>query len=226
MSSQSKVYGVILLVVGLVVGAIGGYMISYGQISSLQSQLNGLRDQVSVLQNEKAQLQSQIISLQADITNLQSQIEVLRRSRVIVQSEKYLARVSGVLSYAMHYDRVRSTYFIPMGQQIKIVLRMWPNAKIKVEGEGLYVHVYVSYSKGGIDVKLGDKYLVDVDSWDFLLQGEINRTIYFPLNRIPAELFGQVPIFIEVSTGMSAGTSLYKSYLLYWEVTVYDVYPP
>ena len=59
-----------ILIVGIV---IGGYAIS-GQISSLQTRIQGLETQVTSLQADKTRLQDQVACLQKSIDNISAQI--------------------------------------------------------------------------------------------------------------------------------------------------------
>ena len=63
---------IILLIVGMVVGGIGGYAATAGQIGALQNRIQGLETQVTGLQADKTQLLGQVSSLQDDKTQLQS----------------------------------------------------------------------------------------------------------------------------------------------------------
>jgi len=85
---------IVLLVVGIVVGGIGSYVVGSGQISSLQTQVTNLQtdnselqSQVSTLQDDKTDLQSQVSSLQENITLLQTQVTSLLTDKTRLQSQ-------------------------------------------------------------------------------------------------------------------------------------------
>jgi len=62
--------------------------------------------------------------------------------------------------------------------------------------------------------------------WDFN-NGELLETLYLKLDKIPKELFGKVPLYIKLSLRLS-GPEFYKNpnFLVSYELTAYDVYPP
>jgi len=71
---------IILLIIGIVIGGIGGYATTAGQISIIQNRIQDLETQVTALQTDKAQLQSQVTSLQDDKVRLQNTIDELNAS--------------------------------------------------------------------------------------------------------------------------------------------------
>ena len=220
MSAKVIFVGIILFIAGLAIGAIGSYLVSLGPLSSMQSQVNRL-------QNDNTQLQAQITILQNEKSSLQAQIEILRKSKIIVQNEKYLVKMAGAFTEKKE-AYVTSTYFIPIGRQIKVVLRFWANQQII--GTFDNSKIYVIYVYGGQYVQVGgplggQPVFSYHESWDF--HNEYNQTYYLSLESLPTELSSQVPLCIRVSFNL-----LYPrfddnpAFLIYWELTAYDVYPP
>jgi len=77
--NQKKITPVafILLVVGIIVGAIIGYASEAGQVSSLKSQVTSLTGQVTSLAEQVSSLQTEKDTLQADRDAFQTQVNAL-----------------------------------------------------------------------------------------------------------------------------------------------------
>jgi hypothetical protein len=62
--------------------------------------------------------------------------------------------------------------------------------------------------------------------WDFN-NGELLETFYLRLDNIPKELFGKVPLYIYLDIDL-ANPKFYENpnFLISYELTAYDVYPP
>ena len=74
-----------LLIVGLLVGAAGGYFVS---TSSIQSQIDDLETQVSSLNSERDTLDTEVSALEGEISDLVSQVSGLNTQVVNLNSEK------------------------------------------------------------------------------------------------------------------------------------------
>jgi uncharacterized membrane-anchored protein YhcB (DUF1043 family) len=244
------------LIVGLILGALVGYSFSNvqqpnsSQIASLQQQISDLQNQLSDKNAQISSLQQQIANLQNQISNLQSQLESknalisslqqenadlqnqttylqneidrLMNATRIVQSEDYLMQTTGTLNEQKSVF-FTSTYFTTLGEQIKIVARLQANQKTIAQFNFREVYVYYVYS--GQSIRITGGYF-NLGRWDFH-NGELNDTLYLKLDKIPQELFGKVPLYITLSLTLSEPTfSSNPSFLVSYEVTVYDVYPP
>jgi hypothetical protein len=122
------------------------------------------------------------------------------------------------------YIYSRSTYFTTLGRQIKIVARLWANQKIIAKFG--HCEIYVYYVYGGKYVGVTKAYFkFDKESWDFT--HELVDVLYLKLDAIPEEIFGKVPLMIELSLTLSE-PKFYEnpSFLVFYDVTAYDVYPP
>ncbi len=87
MTTKIPKIGIVLSAVMLIIGLIGGYFASSGNISSLQTQLTAAQEQVSQLQSQVSNLQSQITALQSDKTTLQGQVTSLMSEKTALQSQ-------------------------------------------------------------------------------------------------------------------------------------------
>jgi cell division protein FtsL len=194
------------------------------QISNLQNQLTDKDAQIHNLQNQIASLQSQLFDLQNQTESLNKEIDRLLNATRIVQSEDYLMQTTGTLNEQKGV-RFTSTYFTTFGRQIKIVARLQANQKSIATFDSATVYVYYVYSGQSIHVA-SDNFNFHYASWDFH-NGELNDTLYLKLDKIPEELFGKVPLYINLYLSLSKPTfSSNPSFLVSYEVTVYDVYPP
>jgi plastocyanin/outer membrane murein-binding lipoprotein Lpp len=84
--SMKTSVGIILLIVGLVVGGLGSYAVSSGQISSLSSQVSSLQAQVTTLQGSVSSLQSSLSSSQSQVAALNGQLQTLQVPLVTILS--------------------------------------------------------------------------------------------------------------------------------------------
>jgi len=113
---------IVLLILGIVIGAFGGCAATAGQISSLQAQITDLQSDktqlqslVSSLQDDKTRLQNQVSSLESDNAGLQSQITQLRISYNSLQAqyqrlqEEY--RYSPTIPYTVIWNGTVEWYF-------------------------------------------------------------------------------------------------------------------
>jgi cell division protein FtsB len=85
--SKISPVAIILLIVGMVVGGIGGYAATAGQIGTFQNRIQGLETQVTGLQADKAQLQGQVSSLQDDKVRLQNTLTSLENDKASLQAQ-------------------------------------------------------------------------------------------------------------------------------------------
>lgn len=77
---------VILLIVGLAVGGLAGYMASSGQMSSLQGQISSMQTQVTTLQGSVSSLQGQLSDSQSQTAFLNQKLQGLLVPLVTVTS--------------------------------------------------------------------------------------------------------------------------------------------
>jgi plastocyanin len=78
--------GIILLIVGLVVGGLGSYAMSAGQISSLNSQVSSMQAQITALQGSVSSLQTSLSSSEAQVAALDGQLQALQVPLVTILS--------------------------------------------------------------------------------------------------------------------------------------------
>jgi regulator of replication initiation timing len=236
-SPNRGLFIVVGLIVGLILGALVGYSFSNvertdsSQIASLQQQISNLQNQISNLQSQLENKNALISSLQQENANLQNQTTYLQNemnrlinTTRIVQSEDYLMQTTGTFHEQMRVD-FTSTYFTTLGRQIKIVARLQANQKTVATFDYASVSVDYVYSGQYITVT-SHRFNFYGASWDFH-NGELNDTLYLKLDSIPEELFGKVPLCIRLILSLSEPKfSSNPSFLVSYEVTLYDVYPP
>jgi len=106
--SQKKITPValVLLVVGIIVGAIIGYASEAGQVSGLTGQVTSLTGQVSSLQSERNALQTQVDTLQAERDALQTQANALKSQStgLLVQIDKLEQQVSNYSTWVQELE--------------------------------------------------------------------------------------------------------------------------
>jgi gas vesicle protein len=200
------------------------------QISNLQQQIANLQNQISNLQSQLESKNTLISSLQEENSNLQNQttylqneIERLMNTTRIVQSEEYLLQMTGAFSLGRYY-RGESTYFTTLGRQIKIDAKLTASVPVYVKFGFCYVHVYYVYEGAVLSAADAVDFHFDYSVWDFGRYSELNDTLYIKLLDIPEQLFGKVPLFIEIH--LSLDEASYSNIVIFFEVKAYDVYPP
>jgi len=119
---DTKVIG--LIVVALVLGALGGYLVGgsaggqvtqlQAQVDSLQAQVTSLQSQITTLQSDKTALQGQITSLQADKTAMQAQVTSLQSNYSRLATENAALRLNITTTMA-ELARLRSIHTFTVG---------------------------------------------------------------------------------------------------------------
>lgn len=100
---------IVLLIVGIVVGAIGAYAVASGQIISLQTQIQNLETQVTGLQADKTQLQGQVSSLQGQVSSLQADKTKLQVQVTSLESEKTVLQAQ-ITQLQISYNSLQAQY--------------------------------------------------------------------------------------------------------------------
>jgi hypothetical protein len=108
MSERKRITPValVLLTVGIVVGAIICYASETWQVSSLTEQVTNLTGQVSSLQTERNALQTQVDTLQAERDSLQTQVNALKsqNTALLVQIDKLEQQVSNYSTWVQELE--------------------------------------------------------------------------------------------------------------------------
>ena len=143
--------------------------------------------------------------------------------------EALLLTVSGTLTEAKPINYVRSQQFLPKGNQLKIVLRMRANQQIDATIEVARIIGYFATPKRlgeTSEVRIFGMYpekAVNRTEWDF--HNDYSKTIYTSLERVPAYLLGKAQMGLVIEIFLEGPNfSSNPTFLVYWEITVYDVY--
>ena len=156
-------------------------------------------------------------------------IPVLLVAWVPACQEVRLLTVSGTLTEARPVNYVHSEQFVPKAGRLKIVLALRANQQISATIEiariiGYYMRTPRpnSYSEVRIFGIYPEKFM-NRTQWDF--HREYSKTLYVSLERVPAGMLGKVPMGLEIELFLEAPNfSSNPTFLVYWEITVYDVY--
>jgi hypothetical protein len=156
-------------------------------------------------------------------------IPVLLVAWVPAYNEVRLLTVSGTLTEARPVNYVHSERFVPKGGQLKIVLALRANQQIAATIEVARITgYYVRSSRQGenSEVRIFGLYpekVMNRTQWDF--HHEYSKTLYTSLKGVPNEMLGKVPLGLEIEIFLEAPNfSFNPTFLVYWEITVYDVY--
>jgi len=143
--------------------------------------------------------------------------------------EVHLLTVSGTLTEVKPVNYIRSERFIAKGSQLKIILTMRANQQTVATIEvARIVGYYAQQSRQGgtNEVRIFGTYpekVMNRTQWDF--HQEYSKTLYVPLKRVPEDLRGKVPLGLEIEIFLEAPNfSSNPTFLVSWEITVYDVY--
>jgi hypothetical protein len=144
--------------------------------------------------------------------------------------ETHLLTVSGTVNEAKPLRYVHTQEFIAKGSALKIVLTLGANQQIDATIEiARIVGYYVEPSRrdaGAHDVRIFGLYpqtVMNRTTWDF--HRDYAKTIYASLERVPADLSGRVPLGLEIELFLEGPNfSSNPTFLLYWEIVVFDVY--
>lgn len=156
-------------------------------------------------------------------------IPVLLVAWVPSYNEVRLLTVSGTLTEARPVNYVHSERFVPKGGQLKIVLTLRANQQIVATIEvaritGYYVHSARQDENSEVRIfGLYPEKVMNRTQWDF--HHEYSKTLYVSLKGVPSGMLGKVPLGLEIEIFLEAPNfSSNPTFLVYWEITVYDVY--
>ncbi len=202
-------------------------------LEELQEETKSLAYEVKGLKSEVASIVAENQALKCQASELAERVAFLVNQSCIIQSEKYLARING--SYVAKGGgssftiSKRTAHFIPLGRELKVKLRVWGTSYLSGSYAGFgNSHVEAYYVHEGKSVVVDKAKLSLAGGRWWLPRGKFstvyNETAYLSLHSILPEVFGRVPIYVKLS--LEVKPSSYCSQLVYWEVTVYDLYPP
>lgn len=156
-------------------------------------------------------------------------IPVLLVAWVPAYNEVPLLTVSGTLTEARPVNYVHSERFIPKGGRLKIVLTLRANQQIAATIEVARITGYYVRSArqdGNSEVRIFGLYpekVMNRTQWDF--HQEYSKTLYVSLKGVPSGMLGKVPLGLEIEIFLEGPNfSSNPTFLVYWEITVYDVY--
>ena len=156
-------------------------------------------------------------------------IPVLLVMWVPAYHEVHLLTASGTLTEAKPINYVHSERFVPKGGKLKIVLTLRANQQIAATIEVARIIGYYARparQDGSSEVRIFGMYpekVMNRTQWDF--HHEYSKTFYASLKRVPASMLGKVPLGLEIEIFLEAPNfSSNPTFLVYWEITVYDVY--
>jgi len=143
--------------------------------------------------------------------------------------EVRLLTVSGTLTEREPVNYAHSKEFLAKGSHLRIVLRLWANQQIVGTIEVARIMGYFvkqSSRVGASEVRIFGAYpekVMNRTLWDF--HREYSKTIYIPLSVMPAYFRGKAPLGLEIEIFLEAPNfSSNPTFLVFWEITVYDVY--
>lgn len=143
--------------------------------------------------------------------------------------EAHLLTVRGTVTEAEPVAYIRSEQFRANGNTLKLVLRLWANQQIDATIEIARIVGY--YAQPGRQGETGEvrvfgmypEKFMNRTQWDF--HREYATARYVSLERVPANLLGKVLLGLEIEIFLEAPNySSNPTFLVYWEITVYDVY--
>jgi hypothetical protein len=142
--------------------------------------------------------------------------------------EEHLLTVNGTLIEGAPINYLRSEQFVPKTNQLKIVLKLRANQQINATIEVARIVGYMIFEtrEGPRETRIFGLYpetIMNRTTWDF--HKEYSKTKYVPLYSIPAEQLGRTPVGLEVEIFLEGPNHASNpTFLVFWEVTVYDVY--
>ena len=156
-------------------------------------------------------------------------IPVLLVMWVPAYHEVHLLTVSGTLTEARPVNYIRSEQFVPRGGQLKIMFTLRANQQIVATIEIARIIGYSSRPlRGGENREarifgMFPEKVMNRTQWDF--HHEYSKTLYVSLRGVPSGMLGKVPLGLEIEIFLEAPNfSSNPTFLVYWEITVYDVY--
>jgi hypothetical protein len=143
--------------------------------------------------------------------------------------EAHLLTVSGTLTEAKPVNYLRSQQFLAKGNQLKIVLRMRANQQIDATIEvARIIGYYLPPRRLGetSEVRIFGMYpqkVMNRTQWDF--RNDYSKTLYTSLEHVPVDLLGKAQMGLEIEIFLEGPNfSSNPTFLVYWEIAVYDVY--
>ena len=156
-------------------------------------------------------------------------IPMITGTSIPLYQEEHLLTVSGTVTEAEPTNYLHSQHFYAKGKLLRLVLRLWANQRIHATIEvARIVGYFVRAGHQGepSEVRIFGMYPQEVmnrTEWDF--HNEYSRTLYASLKGVPAGMLGKVPVGLEIEIFLEApNSSSNPTFLVYWEITVYDVY--
>jgi hypothetical protein len=144
-------------------------------------------------------------------------------------NEVHLLTVSGTLTEARPVNYIRSEQFVPRGGQLKIMFTLRANQQIVATIE---VARIIGYSARPLrwdenrEARIFGMFpekVMNRMQWDF--HHEYSKTLYASLRGVPSDMLGKVPMGLEIEIFLEAPNfSSNPTFLVYWEITVYDIY--
>lgn len=92
-----KSFGIVILIVGIILGSIVGYLATNEQINSLQNRIQNLEIQVISLQDNKTQLRNQVVSLQNRISSLENDKKGLEKRIPELEAGNVTIKVESII---------------------------------------------------------------------------------------------------------------------------------
>lgn len=156
-------------------------------------------------------------------------IPILLVASVPACNEAHLLTVSGTLTEAKPINYIHSEQFVPKGGQLKIVLTLHANQQIAATIEVARITGYYVRSPRqdeNSEVRIFGLYpekVMNRTQWDF--HHEYSKTLYVSLKGKPSDMLGKAPLGLEIEIFLEAPNfSSNPTFLMYWEITVYDVH--
>ncbi len=142
--------------------------------------------------------------------------------------EEHLLTVNGTLIEGVPINYLRSEQFVPKTNQLKIVLTLRANQQINatIEVARIVGYMIIEDREGPRETRIFGLYpetIMNRTTWDF--HEEYSKTKYVPLYSIPAEQLGRTRVGLEIEIFLEGPNHASNpTFLVFWDVTVYDVY--
>lgn len=137
---------------------------------------------------------------------------------------EHLLTVNGTLAEGSPVNYLRSEQFIPKTNQLKIVLTLRANQPINATIEVARIVGYMIFEDRETRIfGLYPETIMNRTSWDF--DKDYSKTKYVPLYSIPADRLGRTPVGLEIEIFLEGPNHASNpTFLVFWDVTVYNVY--
>jgi hypothetical protein len=155
-------------------------------------------------------------------------IPVLLTMSIPTYREVRLLTVSGTLTEKEPVNYIHSERFTVKGIQLKTVLTLRANQQIVATIEvariiGYYAHEFRHETNEVGMLGMYPEKVMNRTLWDF--HHEYCKTIYASLKSVPADLRGKAPLGLIIEIFLEAPNfSSNPTFLVYWEITVYDIH--